>query len=198
MINEKQPLKEIEDIEQKIFELHKKWLELKRAMPREDISDYLLKGSDGQPLHFSDLFEGKMDLIVIHNMGHQCAYCTLWADGLNGMIQHLEARASVVMVSPDPPDIQRKFAESRGWKFRMLSGIDSDFVKKMGFTEDHDSQSYYLPGFSTFHRDEQGRIYRISYDYFAPGDLYCSIWHIFALLADGIGSWSPRIQYSST
>ena len=32
---------------------------------------------------------GKDDLVVIHNMGASCAYCTLWGDGFNGVYEHL-------------------------------------------------------------------------------------------------------------
>src|SRR6516162_6332847 len=33
-------------------------------------------------------------LFVIHNMGAGCRNCTLWADGFNGMLRHIENRAA--------------------------------------------------------------------------------------------------------
>ena len=42
----------------------------------------------------------KRDLIVIHNMGASCPYCTLWADGFNGIYDHLADRAAFVALQP--------------------------------------------------------------------------------------------------
>ena len=65
-----------------------------------------------------DLFAGRDKLLAIHNMGQGCRYCTLWADGINPFLPHLEAAMSVVLLSKDPPETQRRFANSRGWRFR--------------------------------------------------------------------------------
>jgi peroxiredoxin len=40
---------------------------------------------------------------------------------LKGIYNHLADRAAVVVVSPDPPEVQQRFAQSRGWKFPMVS-----------------------------------------------------------------------------
>ena len=90
-------------------------------------------------------------------MGRACTYCTLWADGFNGVHRHLENRAGFVVVSPDPLDVQREFAESRGWKFRMASGQGSTFIEDMGFK----SEKGWTPGVSTFYRDK-GKITRVA------------------------------------
>ena len=55
-------------------------------------------------------FGSKDRLLLIHNMGAKCSYCTLWADGINGILSQLENEVSVVLVSPDLPDLQRRFA----------------------------------------------------------------------------------------
>src|SRR5690349_290747 len=75
---------EIESLEQELLEKSQRLAELKRSMPRERVRDYTLAGWDG-PVALSSLFAGKKDLIVIHNMGKGCRYCTLWADGFNGI-----------------------------------------------------------------------------------------------------------------
>jgi predicted dithiol-disulfide oxidoreductase (DUF899 family) len=80
---------------------------LSATVERKGVYIELFTGS----VQLSDLFGEHEDLIVIHNMGVSCPYCTLWADGFNGLIRHLEDRAAFVMVSPDPPDIQKEFAK---------------------------------------------------------------------------------------
>jgi predicted dithiol-disulfide oxidoreductase (DUF899 family) len=124
-------------------------------------------------------------------MGRGCSYCTLWADGFNGIIRHLENRAAFVVISPDKPEIQRDFAQSRGWTFRMLSGAGSKFAADMGFAED----AAVMPGVSTFRRESGGKIVRVGKASFGPGDLFCSAWHIFDLLKEGRNGWEPKLTY---
>jgi len=45
----------------------------------EEVADYQMATLHG-PVRLSELFAGKADLIVIHNMGTTCPNCTLWAD----------------------------------------------------------------------------------------------------------------------
>ncbi len=45
-----------------------------------------------------EMFGDKKQLLLIHNMGQGCRYCTLWADGFNGFLKHLESVMSVVLV----------------------------------------------------------------------------------------------------
>jgi predicted dithiol-disulfide oxidoreductase (DUF899 family) len=163
--------------------------ELKRRLPREEVRDYALAGWEG-PVKLSELFGSKPDLIVIHNMGTGCRYCTLWADGFNGVRSHLESRAGFVVVSPDKADAQRAFAESRGWKFRMASGQGSTFIEDMGFR----GEKSWRPGVSTFAR-EGGKIYRVAKASFGPYDPFCGVWHLMGLLQDGEDGWEPQYRY---
>ena len=70
---------------------------------------------------------------MIHNIGTSCAYCTLWADGFNGIYDHLVSRAAFVVSGPDRPDVQRTFAGSRNWRFPMVSHADATFAMNMGY-----------------------------------------------------------------
>ncbi len=183
-------IREIEKMEEELVEKQEKLAEMKRELPAQQVQDYTLASAMG-PVRLSELFQGKPDLIVIHNMGKGCAYCTLWADGLNGVYPHLENRAGFVVVSPDPPEVQREFAESRGWKFRMASGQGSTFIEDMGYR----SEKGWKPGVSSFWRDRNGKIARIAKAPFGPGDPFCAVWHLFALLKDGPGDWRPKYRY---
>ena len=183
-------LKEIEKLEEDLLEQQEKLAEMKRRLPAEEVKEYDLQSASG-PVKLSELFAGKPDLIVIHNMGKACAYCTLWADGFNGVYQHLENRAGFVVVSPDPPDVQREFAQSRGWKFRMASGHGSTFIEDMGFR----GEKGWHPGVSTFYREKNGKLVRIAKAPFGPGDPFCGVWHLLALLRDSAADWRPKYRY---
>jgi peroxiredoxin len=91
-----------------IAELRNKMRETRAAAEPEEVADYLFTNSAGS-VRLSELFRGKSDLIVIHNMGSACPYCTLWADGLNGVYEHLASRAAFVVSSPDKPAVQKSF-----------------------------------------------------------------------------------------
>ncbi len=108
------------------------------------------------PVRLSQLFGGGRDLIVIHNMGASCPYCTMWADGYNGLYAHIATRAALVVSSPDPPDVQRRFARSRGWRFPIVSHQGTTFAADMGYRS---RDGGWLPGLSAFRR-ERDRIVR--------------------------------------
>ena len=162
------------------------------------MKDYELVSVEG-PVRLSDTFGDKDDLILVHNMGAGCPYCTMWADEFNGVLQHLQSRAAFVVVSPNNPKVQQNLARKRGWRFQMYSAEGSEFIGDMGFQqEDEDYMSGYQPGVSVFHRNGDGTIFRVSKDAFGPGDLYCGVWHLFDLLPDGSGEWGPRFDYSAS
>jgi len=96
-----------------------------------------------------------------------------------------------VVVSPDAPAAQEKFAQSRGWRFPIASGRGSTFIKDMGFLPAPDAPQ---PGVSTFRRVGK-KILRVSSAPFGPMDAFCPAWHLFALLADGVGNWQPKYRY---
>ncbi|HEY3251844.1 MAG TPA: DUF899 family protein [Ignavibacteria bacterium] len=172
--------KKLQKIEQEIRSGRKKMIKILSKIGRMDeVEDYELKDWNGNLIKLSAMFGDKNDLILVHNMGKACSYCTLWADGFNGTQYFTERKAGFAVVSPDPPDAQKEFALSRGWKFRMYSGHNSPFIKDMGYqTETGD----YWPGVSVFHRDENGKISRIAKDFFGPGDFYCSVFHFLDML----------------
>jgi predicted dithiol-disulfide oxidoreductase (DUF899 family) len=179
----------IETLEAEIEAKKNELTELRRAMPKLRVPDLELKDSSGNLLTLRQMFGQYKDLIVIHNMGQACSYCTLWADGLNGLVPHLLSRSALYLVSQDEPEAMRAFAESRGWKFPLASAFGSNFSETMEFGKDGDSTD---PGFSTLRLNDDGTIDRLSYAHFGPGDDYCGIWFMLPLLQDGIAGWSPK------
>lgn len=169
-----------------------KYLRVKRAATPKPVEDYRFARHDGGTATLSDLFGDKTDLIVIHNMGRSCPYCTVWADGFNGLVQHFEDRTGLVLVNKDPVEVQKEFKASRGWQFNMVSSENSTFNRDMGFEMENGSQ---YPGYSTYQKRPDGTIVRIGFDFFDPGDDYCSLWNMFDMLADGVNGWEPKYQY---
>lgn len=182
--------KKIRAMESALVRQHEKLATLKRRQLAQPVADYTLQNVAGA-VRLSQLFGGKRDLIVVHNMGRACRHCTLWADGFNGVYPHLADRAAFVVVSPDTVAVQRKFAVSRGWRFPMASGVGSTFIHDMGFQPRPDDPQ---PGVSTF-RKTRGKIVRVAAAGFGAFDPFCAVWHLFALLADGVDGWEPQYRY---
>jgi predicted dithiol-disulfide oxidoreductase (DUF899 family) len=182
--------KKMAEYRQQIAELRKKIRKAQASVEPEEVQDYNFTGVDGS-IRLSELFGDKDDLFVIHNMGSSCPYCTLWADGYNGIYDHLANRAAFVVSSPDPPAKQKKFAAGRGWRFPMVSHEGTTFAQDMGYR----SRNGWMPGISVFKRDRD-RILRVSDTGFGPGDDFCALWHIFDLLPEGAGDWQPKYRYA--
>lgn len=161
------------------------------AKLKEEVKDYVFKDWNNKTAKLSSLFGNKQDLILIHNMGKTCPMCTMWADGFNGVLQHLGNRTAFAVISPDNPKTQKKFAKSRNWKFRMLSAYENNFIEDMGFGSNKNPG----PGVSVFHRTKDGKIFRVAKDKFGPGDNYCIVYHLFDLLPKGSEGWMPKFEY---
>lgn len=183
---------ELDQAEQELAAARKKVNELRKQIEKRPVNDYVIKDLSGRDVSLSSLFGDKDDLILVHNMGKRCSYCTMWADGLIGIKDHLSDRAAFVVVSYDDPETARQFGASRNWSFLLYSNGGSSFFKDMGFESPKGDP---WPGVSTFHREPDGTIKRISYSYFGPGDDFCSVWHFFDLLQDGPNDWSPKYKY---
>ena len=182
---------EISDLEQEIFELTAKLNELRKASPGTEVRNYSFRTLDGDAT-LLELFGDNDRLLAIHNMGQGCRYCTLWADGLNGFIPHLESVMSVVLVSKDTPEVQRNYANSRDWRFRLASHGGGDYIKEQTVMEGADN----MPGAVLYER-KGNTIYRKNACVFGPGDLYCSMWGLLSLAGVGDGDWTPQYNYWS-
>jgi predicted dithiol-disulfide oxidoreductase (DUF899 family) len=165
--------------------------QLQATIEPQPVEDYAFAAPSGS-VRLSQLFGDKAELFVIHNMGKRCVYCTLWADGFNGIYDHLADRAAFVVTSPDRPEVQRAFAEERGWRFPMASHDGTSFAADMGYRADNGG---FLPGVSVFGK-RNGRLVRLSDTRLGPGDDFCALWHFLDLLPEGRGEWQPRYRYA--
>jgi predicted dithiol-disulfide oxidoreductase (DUF899 family) len=189
-MNYRESSAQIAELHRQIAGLRARMREIQSAAEPEEVADHLFANAAGV-VRLSELFGDKPDLIVIHNMGSACPSCTLWADGFNGIYDHLASRAAFVVSSPDTPDAQRKFAARRGWRFPMVSHQGSTFAANMGYRAEDGG---WLPGVSVFRRTAN-RILRIADTAFRPGDDFCALWHLFDLLPGGADGWRPQYHY---
>ena len=189
-MNYRETSAELAEYRRQIAELRNKMREARAASEPEEVGDYVFATSNGS-VRLSELFGTKADLIMIHNMGTSCPSCTMWADGFNGIYDHLANRAAFAVSSPDTPAVQQSFAARRGWRFPMVSHAGTSFAADMGYGSEDGG---WLPGISVFRRDGN-RILRVSDARFSPGDDFCTIWHIFDLLPGGAGDWQPNYRY---
>src|SRR5215204_1578561 len=77
---------EIQRLTDQIEVLKRQLSGARRRRSGEAVADYALLDPDGSPTTLSALFGDGDDLIVIHNMGRGCVYCTLWADGFSSLV----------------------------------------------------------------------------------------------------------------
>lgn len=182
-------MQRLDGFRRQMTDLRREMRALQAEVEPEEVEDYELATTTGK-VRLSELFGDKKELFVIHNMGAGCPGCTLWADGFNGVLPHLESRAAFVVCSPDAPEAQEQFKTSRGWRFRMASHQGTSFAADMGYRGDKG----WMPGVSVFVRDG-GKVLRVSNTQFSPGDDFCGVWHLFDLLPEGPAGWQPLYRY---
>jgi predicted dithiol-disulfide oxidoreductase (DUF899 family) len=180
----------LRDYRDKIAALRKEMRATQAAVEPEPVRDYVFKTPSGD-VRLSQLFADKRDLFVIFNMGTRCPSCTMWADGFNGVYQHLADRAAFVVVSGDDPGVQHKFAADRGWRFPIASCQGTTFSADMGHSDRDEPVS---PGITAFQRNGD-EIVRVSEAEFGPHDDFCTVYHFMDLLPDGTDGFRPRFRY---
>jgi predicted dithiol-disulfide oxidoreductase (DUF899 family) len=183
------PQNEIQKAEGEIFELYQKLEKLRKDNPPVKVRNYTFKTLEGE-LTLLDLFAGKDRLFVIHNMGQGCRYCTTWADGINPFVQHLEDKFSIVLVSKDPPELQRRFANSRGWRFRMASHGGGDYIREQSVVSGEQN----VPGIVCYEKNGD-QIFKKNSSVFGPGDVFCSLWHILSVGGVSEKDFTPQYNY---
>ena len=180
----------LQDYRNRIAALRAEMRATQAAVEPEAVGDYVFSTLSGT-VRLAELFGDKRELFAVHNMGTKCPSCTMWADGFNGVYQHLADRAAFVVISADPPAVQRQFAADRGWRFPMVSCQGNAFSADMGFSSPDEPVG---PGVSVFQRNGE-QIVRMSDTEFGPGDDFCAVWHFFDLLPEGRKEFRPKFRY---
>ena len=84
-------------------------------------------------------------------------------EGINALLPHLEDQFSVVLLSKDPPESQRRFANARGWRFRLASHGGGEYIREQSVIPGENN----TPGLVCYQR-EGDRIVRRNASVFGP------------------------------
>lgn len=161
----------------------------RRDLPWQRIEkDYTFSGANGI-VSLSDLFAGRSQLVVQHFMFGEdweegCPSCSLWCDGLQGTLPHLEQRdVTLVAVSTAAFARLSVFRERMDWQHDWYSTEGPDFGRDFNVSysagEIARGETFYnyvdghhygseSPGFSFFYRDDNGDIFH-TYSCYARG-----------------------------
>jgi predicted dithiol-disulfide oxidoreductase (DUF899 family) len=119
--------------EKELTHLREELARERRALPWEHVDKtYVFEGAAGRET-LADLFDGRSQLIVYHFMFAPdweagCRGCSFWADGFNGIVDHVNQRdVSLIAVSQAPLQKLQAFARRLGWTFKWVSCAGSDF-----------------------------------------------------------------------
>jgi predicted dithiol-disulfide oxidoreductase (DUF899 family) len=186
--------------------------QLRRGLPLggEVPEDYVFQeGEDARPVRLSELFGGKPTLIAYSymfgpKMDHSCPNCTSILDGLDGQAQHVNQRASLVVIAKSPIARIRAFAKERGWRnLRLLSSATNDYNIDYHGETAKGEQTSTLNVFSC--KDGTVRhtfATELQHAPHGPGgsprhvDSIWALWNLFDFTPDGRGDDSPKLHYA--
>ena len=181
---------EVARLEAQILGLKQELATLRRSLTPTILPDFTFDSETG-PVTLSSLFGESSDLIIITNRGKNCAYCTLWADGFNGLVPEMVSRAPFVLVSADSIDTLVPFAQGRGWRFRYVASPDPAFRTAVGMVGEEGDP---WPGALGLRKTPEGEIHLVAAANLGEGDDFCAAWHLFDLLKEGYNGWSPNYR----
>ncbi len=175
-----------QELIEKIYALKLELSELRKESSPETVENFTFQTPQGAT-KLSNLFGNKSELIIVHNMGESCDYCTMWADGFQGYTKYLNSRANVVIVNGDSLESQSTRSNERGWTTPVVQDADKEFTKTMGFLDGED----WGPGVSAFKKQEDGTIVRTGHSQLGPLDDFNPVWHFWDLLDGNKTEWHP-------
>lgn len=186
--------------------------ELRRSLPLDTTApdETFEEIVDGvrTPVKLSELFrDPSKPLVIMHFMyggaqTHPCPMCTMFADGYDGAIPHIEQTVNfAVLVAGDVGDFSH-YVGTRGWKnLRIVSAKDSTVKRDLGFETPDGRQ---IPGVSVYHRNADGSLVHFySQSAFVPDrgfrmmDLLSPVWNFLDLTPVGRGDFMPSKSYET-
>lgn len=200
---------ELQQAEVALRDQRERVAELRRKLPLEvEIPDHAfeaLRDSQRTAVSLGALFaDPAKPLVVMHFMfGKQqeaaCPMCSLWADGYDGLVPHLERNVNfAVLVAGDIARFEG-YGRQRGWRnLRLVSAAASTLKRDLGFESEDGAQ---LPGVSVFYKQGERILHFYSQaallgpDGFRGMDLLCPAWHYLDLTKQGRADWMPGLRY---
>ena len=200
--------------ENALIEQREQVAQLRRELPPGPVvdKDYCFREgpqdlADNDPDHYfgahlSELFTAERDTLIVQHLMFSpdrdaaCPMCSMWTDGFNAVVRHVEQRTSFVVIAKTQLDKLRAWGRDRGWdRLRLLSSYDTSFNADFGVELAPDRQ---LPALSAFRCGSDGSIVHC---YTTVGslverhhramDLFTPVWNLLDLLPEGRGDWMP-------
>src|SRR5437762_3877954 len=147
--------KELLTAERELEEHAKRVEEKRRELPWAPVEkEYRFATEDG-PKSLAELFVGRSQLLIYHLMFGEdwavaCPGCSSLADGLGGVVVHLNNRdVTLVCMSQAPLEKLAAYKETRGWTVPWVSSYGSDFLFDYGYA---------------FRREEMSSVVREEFD----------------------------------
>lgn len=158
-------------------------------------------------VRLSELFTDQGRALVVQHVMYgklqtsPCPMCTMWIDGLNGVVRHISQNADfVVAAAADPPTL-RAHARSRGWdQVRLLSCGDSTFQYDLAAEDEAGAQDSTVSVF-TLDPDGSPRHSYTCHPHMAEDipergiDLLSPVWNLLDLTPHGRGDWYAGLDY---
>jgi predicted dithiol-disulfide oxidoreductase (DUF899 family) len=158
-------------------------------------------------VRLSELFTSpERPLVVQHVMYGKrqtspCPMCTLWVDGLNGVVRHIRQNVDFVLASSADPPALRTHARDRGWEnMRLLSCGESTFQYDFDAEDEEGAQNSSVSVF-TLDPDGTPRHFYTCHPQLAADiperglDLLSPVWHLLDLTPQGRGDWYASLDY---
>jgi len=203
---------ELQEAEIALRDQRERVAELRRSLPADtavpDETFEEIRDGQRQPVKLSELFTDPAKPLILmqfmygRGQSSPCPMCTMWADGYDGAIPHIEQRANfAVLVAGDVGDFSA-YARERGWQnLRLVSAAGSKLKAELGFESEDGGQ---LPGVSVYTRAADGSVTH-AYSQcamfgergFRGMDLLSPVWSYFDLLPDGRGEFFPGKAYEA-
>jgi predicted dithiol-disulfide oxidoreductase (DUF899 family) len=191
---------------------------LRRALPLgASLPDYeFLEGpadlnAGNEPIRtvkLSTLFTSNRPLAIYHLMygkkqSKPCPMCTMWIDGVNGVVQHLNQNMDFAVVAAADPKALRDHARERGWNhIRLLSAGSNSFKYDLGSEDAEGSQDSAISVF-TKDADNKVRHFYTAHPRMGPEikergiDLLTPVWNFLDLTPQGRGEWYASLSYGT-
>lgn len=97
--------------------------------PGEKAPDFTLGNAYGKPVRLSEQLR-RGPVVLVFYRGAWCPFCNLYLRTLYEQLTAIEARgAQLLLVTPQLPDRSRKQLEEGGYRFEVLSDLDSSVMK---------------------------------------------------------------------
>jgi len=208
---------ELREAEVDLMHHREKVASLRRQLPKGTaVQDYVFlegprdldEGDDpATTVRLSELFTAPDRALVVQHVMYgkrqtsPCPMCTMWVDGLNGVVRHITQNADFVVAAAADVPALRAHARSRRWtNVRLLSCGDSTFQFDFGAEDEDGIQDSTV---SVFTRDPDGtpRHFYSCHPQMADDiaerviDLLSPVWNLLDLTPHGRGDWYAELEY---